>query len=446
MGRTAHWAGTGFRLPGGGVLNETAKRAQSELSQCLLAHGASLDAKDREGFTLLMQAVLSMEPARDRDRMVEWLLAKGVDPNAKNDRGDTAYLLAARMGSPSTLPLLAEAGAEEVREQWPKPAAGASDAHAAVEKILPLLEMSGEAVFKSRGCVSCHNNSLPQMAVALAKRKGFTINEQQAKKELEFAVATDKPYFETMRVGSTIGGGSDTLGYTLMGMAAAGYPADALTDSHIHYLSINQFPDGAWRTTSYRPPEEYGPFATTAVALRAIRLYPIPGRREEFKERLARAKRWLLSAKAVSEEERAMQLNGLADAGATAAERAPFVKSLQASQNQDGSWSLLPGYPGEAYATGEALYALHVSGNVPVKDPVYEKGVRWLIGNQLDDGSWFMPPRAVPVQPHTFESGCPHGWHQFASDGASSWATMALLFTLSDAPSEGKGRVEVGSH
>jgi squalene-hopene/tetraprenyl-beta-curcumene cyclase len=313
-----------------------------------------------------------------------------------------------------------------------------------VKKILPLLEKSGEAVFKSRGCVSCHNNSLPQMAVALAKRKGFTINEQQAKKELEFAVATDKPYFESMRLGSTIGGGSDTLGYTLMGMAAAGYPADALTDSHIHYLSVNQFPDGAWRTTSYRPPEEYGPFATTAVALRAIRLYPIPGRRDEFKERLARAKRWLLFAKAVSEEERAMQLNGLADAGAAAAERAPFVKSLQAAQNQDGSWSLLPGYPGEAYATGEALYALHVSGDVPVKDPVYEKGVRWLIGNQLDDGSWFMPTRAVPVQPHTFESGFPHGWHQFASDGASSWATMALLFTIPDAPSE--GRVDARSH
>ena len=245
----------GVRGNGGGLLNETAKRAMPELSQFLLDHGASLDAKDREGFTLLMQAVLSMEAPGNRERMVKWLLSKGVDPNATNDRGETAYQLAARMGSASTLALLVKAGAKIVKEEWPKPVGGAPTAKAAVQKILPLIETSGEAVFKSRGCVSCHNNSLPAMTVALARKKGFAINEEQAKKELGFAVATDKPYLEPMRLGSTIGGGSDTLGYTLMGMAAAGYPADALTDAHIHYLSIYQFPDGAWRTTSYRPPE-----------------------------------------------------------------------------------------------------------------------------------------------------------------------------------------------
>jgi ankyrin repeat protein len=426
---------SGARGNGGGLLNETAKRAMPELSQLLLDHGASLDARDREGFTLLMQAVLSMEAPADRDRMVSWLLSKGVDPNATNDRGETAYQLAARMGSASTLELLVRAGARTVAEEWPKPSGGAQTARAAVKKVLPLIETSGEPVFRSRGCVSCHNNSLPAMTVALARRKGFVINEEQVKKELGFAVATDRPFLEPMRLGSTIGGGSDTLGYTLIGMAAAGYPADALTDSHIHYLSIYQFPDGAWRTTSYRPPEEYGPFTTTAVALRAIRLYAIPGRREEFEDRFARARRWLLTATASSQEERSMQLNGLADAGATASERAPFVKVLKAAQNQDGSWSQLPGIPGDAYATGEALYALHVSGTVPAKDPIYQRGVQWLLRHQLADGSWFVPTRAVPVQPHTFESGFPHGWNQFVSDGASSWAAMALLFTLPDAAS-----------
>jgi ankyrin repeat protein len=420
---------------GAGVLNETAKRAMPELSQFLLEHGATLDSKDREGFTLLMQAVTSMEASADRDRMVQWLLSKGIDPNATNDRGDTAYQLAARVGIPSTLELLVKAGAKEVKEEQPKPASGAPTVPAAVKKILPRLETSGEPVFKSRRCVSCHNNSLPAMTVALARQKGFAVNEAQAKKELGFAVDTDMPYLESMRMGSTIGGGSDTLGYTLMGMAAAGYPADALTDAHIHYFSTDQLGDGSWRTTSYRPPEEYGPFTTTAVVLRAIKLYPIPGRREEFQNRIARAKRWLLSAKAFSEEERSMQLHALADAGASASERAPFVTALEAAQNSDGSWSVLPGImPGEAYATGEALYALHVSGSVPASAAVYQRGVEWLLRNQLADGSWFMPTRAVPVQPHTFESGFPHGWHQFASAGASSWATMALLFTLPDMP------------
>jgi ankyrin repeat protein len=424
----------GLRANGTGVLNDTAKRARPELSQFLLDHGASLDSKDREGFTLLMQAVLSMEAAADRDRMVKWLLAKGVDPNATNERGDTAYLLAARVGIPSTLELLVKAGAREVKEEWPMPSSGAPTVQAAVNKILPLIETIGEPVFKNRSCVSCHNNSLPAMTVALARRKGFAVNDGQAKKEMDFAVATDMPYLEPMRLGSTIGGGSDTLGYTLMGMAAAGYPADALTDAHIHYFSNYQLADGSWRTTTYRPPEEYGPFTTTAVVLRAIKLYPIPGRREEFRDRVARAKRWLLTAKVSSQEERSMQLNALADAGASASERASFVAALKAEQNRDGSWSLLPGIPGEAYATGEALYALHVSGNVPKNDAVYQLGVQWLLRNQLADGSWFMPTRAVPVQPHTFESGFPHGWHQFASAGASSWATMALLFTLPDAP------------
>ncbi len=418
----------------GGVLNDTAKRAMPELSQFLLDHGASLESRDREGFTLLMQAVLSMEPPPARDRMVEWLLSKGADPNAKNDRGDTAYQLAARVGIASTLDLLVKAGAKEVKEEWPKPAAGASSAEAAVKKVIPLIEMSGEPGFKSRHCVSCHSNSLPAMTVGLARKKGFAVNDEQAKKELGFAIATDEPILESNRLGaSPIGGGSDTLGYTLMGMAAAGSPADALTDAHVHYMSLNQFPDGSFRNNSYRPPSEYGPFTTTALALRAIKLYPIPGRREEFEERVSRAKRWLLSAKPFSLEERSMQLNGLADAGASASERAPFVKALKSAQNQDGSWSQLPGVPADAYATGEALYALHLSGNVAINDPGYQKGVQWLLRNQLADGSWFAPTRAVPVQPHTFES-FPNGWHQFVSDAGSCWATMALLFTLPDKP------------
>jgi ankyrin repeat protein len=421
----------GAPATGNRVMSQIVRRAMTDLAPLMVTYGASLDETDREHYTLLMQAVLSMEPAPQRDRMVSWLLAQGVDPNEHNDRGEGAYQLAARLGAPSTMALLLGAGARPVVEPWPAPA-GTATAKAAVAKVLTLLEMSGEEGFKNRSCITCHNNSLPQMAIALARHKGFTINEAQAKKELGFAVATEKPFFDTMRMGTSIGGGSDTVGYTLMGMAAAGYPADALTDSHIHYLSIQQYPDGPWRTTSYRPPTEYSPLTTTAVALRSIQLYPMPGRKQEFAERVARARRWLLSAAAQSSEEQSMQLNALSSAGASVAEKAPFVTALKMAQHADGSWSQLPGTRADAYATGEAMYALHFSGGVPVMDPAYQKGVEWLLKNQMADGSWFVPTRTAPLQPHTYESGFPHGWHQFISSAGSSWAAMALLFTLPD--------------
>jgi hypothetical protein len=37
--------------------------------------------------------------------------------------------------------------------------------------------------------------------------------------------------------------------------------------------------------------------------------------------------------------------------------------------------------------------------------------------------------RAVPFQPF-FESGFPHGADQFISAGATSWAAIALAYTL----------------
>src|SRR3979490_697876 len=116
---------------------DTQYKRRSQLGRRVEPSGEALESTARERFTLLMQAVLSMDPRRDQ--MVEWLLSKGADPNAKNDRGDTAYQLAARLGIPSTMELLAKAGSIPTKEEWPKPAGGTSTAEAAVKKLLPLI-------------------------------------------------------------------------------------------------------------------------------------------------------------------------------------------------------------------------------------------------------------------------------------------------------------------
>ena len=60
-----------------------------------------------------------------------------------------------------------------------------------------------------------------------------------------------------------------------------------------------------------------------------------------------------------------------------------------------------------------------------VTTPAIEKGQRYLLQTQLDDGTWFVRRRAFPFQP-TMKSGFPHGKDSWISAAASSWAVLAL--------------------
>ena len=78
----------------------------------------------------------------------------------------------------------------------------------------------------------------------------------------------------------------------------------------------------------------------------------------------------------------------------------------------------------DAYATGQALFALHAVG-MAASAPVYHKGAGYLLETQLDDGTWFVQTRAFGFQPY-FETGFPYGRSQFISTAATAWATTVL--------------------
>ena len=85
----------------------------------------------------------------------------------------------------------------------------------------------------------------------------------------------------------------------------------------------------------------------------------------------------------------------------------------------------MPGLDSDAYATGQVLYALNVAGKMTVTDPVYQKGVDYLLRTQAADGSWHVKSRSIWFQPY-FESGFPYGQDQFISTAGTAWASMAL--------------------
>jgi hypothetical protein len=95
----------------------------------------------------------------------------------------------------------------------------------------------------------------------------------------------------------------------------------------------------------------------------------------------------------------------------------------------DGGWRQLASMGSDAYATGEALYALNTAGQMTPSNLVYAKGVKYLLNTQAADGSWHVKSRSIWVQPY-FESGFPYGTDQWISAAGTSWAAMALSVTV----------------
>jgi N-acyl-D-amino-acid deacylase len=100
------------------------------------------------------------------------------------------------------------------------------------------------------------------------------------------------------------------------------------------------------------------------------------------------------------------------------------MHDLIAAQRGDGGWADIDTTPSTAFATGRALVALQAAG-LPVSDVAYQKGVRYLLNTQQEDGSWFIRSRSMALQPY-FDSGFPHGFDQWISAAGTNWATIAL--------------------
>jgi N-acyl-D-amino-acid deacylase len=217
------------------------------------------------------------------------------------------------------------------------------------------------------------------------------------------------------------------------GAIGAGIQPDAATDAMLYYLKGLQLRDGRWRVQTMRPPIESSDIEVTALAMRSLQLLAPPAWRREYGAAVRAAGRWLASAQPRTTEDRAFQLFGLAWSGAGRTLVQKLARELIQEQKADGGWSPIAasGMTSDAYATGQALTALRESGAVAASDGAYARGVRYLLSMQQADGSWYAGTRAVPVQAY-FETGFPHGRHQFISAAATNWAVQALIPAADD--------------
>jgi ankyrin repeat protein len=410
------------------LLMEAAYAGSVDLMGVLLDRGVDLEARDDLGMTALMWA------ASNDDGEVEalkLLLARGADRDAKDKGGRTALMLAKDAQPTPAMSLLASPVSAGRRGLPPDRVAAAGRA---VERSIPLLERSGPGFFEGATglCISCHHQSLPALTLAAVHERGFRLDEATTRLRVEQTLASMPKRAEILDgVSGTFVNPSVEVSYLLVGLAADGQPPSAATEALVHQLAGWQARDGRWPSLFRRAPLEHSDVTATALAMRALKAYAPPGRAGEMDDRIRRARAWLAAVAPRTTEERSFQLLGLAWAEGDPAAIGKGAAALLAEQRPDGGWAQVPARASDAYATGQALVALHQAGGLAVDDLAYRRGVDFLLGSQYEDGSWLVETRSHPRRrlPY-FETGFPHGDSQFISCAGTAWATWALALTV----------------
>lgn len=424
-------------IDAGAHVNDKSKRNETALAfaatagneetvRLLLDRGADVNVRDLRGYSALLYAAGSDAM---KAGVVKALLDKGADRSAKGD-DETATMLAVKRGDTAVARLLGATEQERLRlgvAPVPEGSGAKKSIAEAVKPALTLLAEQSKTFIRVGGCNSCHAQDLPAAAFAVARKQGLPTPPElpQLPRHME-ALSADR----LLHLAALGPGG---VAWQLFDLGMNGVARDEYTDAAVHYIRVMQLLGGQWETReNRRPPMTSGSFQLAALSIYAMQTYGRPDDQSENARAIAKAVEWMSAAKPEHNQDRAFHVLGLAWAQAKPAVIAAAAQELVAQQRADGGWSQLPTMGSDAYATGEALYALAAAGTMKADHPVYQKGVDYLLRTQAPDGSWHVRSRSIWLQPY-FESGFPYGHDQWISAAGTAWATMALAMSV-DAP------------
>ena len=282
-----------------------------------------------------------------------------------------------------------------------------------------MIEKQSYNFIRIGGCNSCHSQDLASVAAAFARSRGLA-----APQIPQLPQSMMPPPERLIDFGFVAVSG---IGWELFDFGMNGVAKNAYTDAAVRVIKAMQTPQGNWSANeSRRPPMNAGDFNATALAIYAIKHYTPAGNEATSDLAIKRAVAWLEHAHPKTTQDRVVPR-----AGSVVGERGVGGRAAlcpRAHRNCNGS--MAAGARCSAWSPtltppGQALFALHVAGRLPASDPVYQKGIDYLLRTQAADGTWHVKSRSIWLQPY-FESGFPYGQDQFISTAGTAWAAMAL--------------------
>jgi hypothetical protein len=282
---------------------------------------------------------------------------------------------------------------------------------------------------RSHSCYSCHNNGDAARALMAALHRNHDVREPLAD---TLAWLSEPRRWASNRGGE--GGGDDKrlariqfANAATAGVVLSLVPLEAVRVA-AEIVAADQQSDGSWRldsSDSLGSPTTYGTVLATAFARQTIAASGM----ESLKESVARADRWLQTIEPRNVSDAAALILSFQDAtqaSAAAERRKAALEFLKRGQAPSGGWGPYLTSSPEAFDTALAMLAPTASASRMTLEPVFtrdsvvgtiERGRRFLIREQLADGSWMETTR-------------PAGQTSYAQRiSTTAWALMALLET-----------------
>lgn len=262
--------------------------------------------------------------------------------------------------------------------------AAAADPRTAVARSLDYIEREGFAWMDGRvpiqdgkGCVSCHHVSYGIWSLREAQRQGIEragtqvdLLERRAYTHLAEAGCRAFSCAPLLFARDEAAPGVDRL--------AMSKAVGEIQEDDGHWRARGQFP------TQRRPIEE-SDAAATMWALLAV------GSNES-------AMSWLDEAETGESTEwflgQLLVAHGAGDSEAVAS----YSTELLARQNADGGWPWQPDQISDAMTTGQAVYALALTGTTPATRTALRQGVDYLLESQQADGTWVTDSELVSTE------------------------------------------------
>ena len=340
------------------ALGNAATSGNEESVRLLLDRGADVNSRNMRGYSPLMLAASSdTMPAG----VVKLLLARGADSSFKGDYDETARDMAAKRGDTEVTRLLGG--------MKPLPAAMAAHQTAtrrsipdAVERAMAMVEKQSFNFIRIGGCNSCHSQDLTSAVNGFAKTRGLRVPREIP--QLPDSMLAPPDRIVDLNVVNVAG-----VAWELFDVGMNGMPRNDFTDATVRLIKVSQLPQGSWAANEgRRPPMNAGEIQGAALAIYALKHYTPPGDEASSAEAIQRAVTWLDRATPRTTQDRAFQLLGLAWANGNADSIKRGARALVATQRPDGGWSQLTTTESDAYATGQALFALNTAARMAASD------------------------------------------------------------------------------